>query len=97
LQGKGLEAPEVGFGGFELGKETLFGLKLAGMHTAPAGFDANGMLEVQHLVVEEVLNGAARGVGSVEDATDDDSVVRGVIVAEHAAGVVSGPSEGGAA
>jgi hypothetical protein len=52
---------------------------------------------VEHLVVEEVLDGAARGVGAVEDAGDDDGVVGGVVVAEHAAGVVGAPGEGGAA
>src|SRR5271163_2335983 len=55
------------------------------------------MLEMEHLVVEEVLDGAARGVGAVEDAGDDDGVVSGVVVAEHAAGVVGAPGEGGAA
>jgi hypothetical protein len=64
---------------------------------AAAGFDADGMFEVEHLVVEEVLDGAARGVGAIEDAGDDDGVVGGVVVAEHAAGVVGAPGEGGSA
>jgi hypothetical protein len=38
------------------------------------------MFEVKHLVVEEVLDGAARGVGAIEDAADDDGVVCGVVV-----------------
>jgi hypothetical protein len=92
-----LETLEVGFGGFELGEETFFGLELAGVYTAATGFDADGVLEVQHLVVEEILNGAAGGIGAVEDAADDDGVVGGVVVAEHAAGVVSRPGESGAA
>jgi hypothetical protein len=48
---------------------------------ATAGFDADGMLEVEHLVVEEVFDCAARGVGAIEDAGDDDGVVGGVVVA----------------
>jgi hypothetical protein len=64
---------------------------------ATAGFDADGMLEVEHLVVEEILDRAARGVGAIEDAGDDDGVVSGVVVSEHAAGVVGAPSERGAA
>jgi hypothetical protein len=64
---------------------------------AAASFDADGMLEVKHLVIEEVLDGAARGVGAVEDAADDDGVVGGVVVAQHAAGVVGAPGERGAA
>jgi hypothetical protein len=88
---------EVGFGFVELGEETLFGLELARVDAAAAGFDADGVLEVEHLVVEEVLNGAARGVGTVEDAADDDGVVSCVVVAEHATGVVGTPRKGGAA
>jgi hypothetical protein len=97
LRGKTLEALEVGFCGVEVGEETLFGLELAGVNAATAGFDADGMFEVKHLVVEEVLDGAARGVGAVEDAGDDDGVVGGVVMAEHAAGVMGGPGERGAA
>jgi hypothetical protein len=93
----GSEALEVGLGGFELGEEALFGLELGGVDAAAAGFDADGMLEVEHLVVQEVLDGAAGGVRAVEDAGDDDGVVGGVVVAEHAAGGVGGPGEGGAA
>jgi hypothetical protein len=39
------------------------------------------MLEVEHLVVEEVLDRAARCVVAVEDAGDDDGVVGCVVVA----------------
>jgi hypothetical protein len=91
------EAFEVGFGGIEFGEEALFGLELARVDAAASGFDADGMLEVKHLVVQEILDGAARSVGPVEDARDDDGVVGSVVVAEHAAGVVGAPGEGGAA
>ena len=76
-----LEALEVGFGGFEFGEETRFGLELAGVNAAAAGFDADGVLEVEHLVVEEILDSAAGGIGAVEDAANDDSVVGSVVVA----------------
>ena len=32
-----LQSLEVGFGGFEFGEETLFGLELAGVNAAAAG------------------------------------------------------------
>jgi hypothetical protein len=64
---------------------------------AATGFDANGVLEVEHLVVEEVLDGAARCIGAVEDAADDDGVVGGVVVTQHTAGMVSRPGESGSA
>ena len=67
------------------------------MDAAAASFDPDWVLEVEHLVVEEVLDGAARGVGTIEDAGDDDGVVGGVVVAEHAAGVVGAPGKDGAA
>ncbi len=97
MRRKWLEAFEVGLGLIELGEEAFFGLELAGVDAAAAGFDADGVLEVEHLVVKEVFDGAAGGVGTIEDATDDDGVVGGVVVAEHAAGVVGGPGKGGAA
>ena len=83
-----LQSLKVSLGRVEFGEEALFGLELAGVDAAAAGFDADGVLEMEHLVVEEVFDGAARSVGAVEDAADDDGVVSGVVVAEHAAGVM---------
>ena len=82
---------EVGFRGFEFGKEALFRLKLAGVDAAASGFDADRMLKVEHLVIEEVLDGATGSIGSVEDAADHDGVVSGIVVAQHAARVMSAP------
>jgi hypothetical protein len=65
--------------------------------TAAAGPDADGVFEMKHLVVEEVLDGDAWGVGAIEDAADDYGVVGSVVVPEHAAGVVCAPGERGAA
>ena len=59
------------------------------MDAAATGFDADWMLEVEHLVVEKIFDGAAGCVGTVEDTAYDDSVVGGVVVAEHAACVMS--------
>src|ERR1700678_19775 len=83
LKRKALQELEVGFGSVEFGEEALFGLELAGVDAAPAGFDADGMLEVEHLVVEKVLDSATGSVGTVEDARDDDRVMGGVVVSEH--------------
>jgi hypothetical protein len=97
LKLKDLEALEVRFGGLEFGEEALFGLELTGVNAATASFDADGVLEVEHLVVEEVLDGTAGSIGTIEDAAYDDGVVRCVVVAEHATGVVSAPGQGRAA
>jgi hypothetical protein len=61
---------------------------------AAAGFNSHGMLQVKHLVIQEVLYGATGGVGTIEYAANDDSVVGGVVVAEHAPGVMGAPGEG---
>ena len=71
---------EVGFRFFELREEAFFGLELAGVDAATASFDPDRMLQVEHLVVEEVFDGAARRVRAVEDAADDDSVVGSVVM-----------------
>src|SRR5437660_10083015 len=48
---------------------------------------------MQHLVEENVFDGVARHARMVEDAADDDGVVRWVVVAETAAGVVPAPGK----
>ncbi len=63
------------------------------MDATASGLDPNGMLEVEHLVVEQVLDRTAGGIGPVEDAADDDGVVSRVVVAEHASGGVGAPGE----
>ena len=96
LKNEASEALEVGLCGIELGEETLLGLKLARVDATTAGFDADRVLEVEHLVVEEVFDGTSGRVGTVEDTGNDNGVMCGVVVAEHAAGVVGTPGERGA-
>src|SRR3954452_22936793 len=70
LKGVSSQVFEVGLGGFEFGEEAFFRLELAGVDAASAGFDADGMFEVEHLVIEEIFDCAARRVGPIEDARD---------------------------
>ena len=67
------------------------------MDAAAAGFDADRVLEVQHLVIQQVLDGVARSPGAVEDPADHDGIVGGIVVAEHALRYVGGPGQRGAA
>ncbi len=97
MWGEPLQAAKVGLGLFELGEEAFFGLKLARVDAAAASLHADGVLQVKHLVVQQIFDGAARRVRAVEDAADHDGVVRGVVVAQHAAGVVGAPGEHGLA
>lgn len=43
-----------------------------------------GVLEVEHLVVEDVLDGVAGDAGAVENAAEDDGVMGGIEMAEEA-------------
>ena len=67
------------------------------MHTSPAALQLHRVLQVQHFVVEDVLDCVSGDARIVEDSADDDGVVGGVVVAEAAAGVVLAPGELGAA
>jgi hypothetical protein len=80
-----------------LRKARFFGFELAGVDAAAQATQPDGMLEVQHLVIEQVFDGVARTGGAIEDAADDDGVVGGVVVAQRALGVVLAPGEVGTA
>jgi hypothetical protein len=75
-----LEALEVGFGFFQLGKEALFGLELARMDAAATGFDSHRVLEVEHLVIKQIFDCTSRRISTIEDTANNDSVVGGVVV-----------------
>ena len=77
----------------ELGEEGFFGLEFTGVDAAAEASHFYGMLEVEHLVVEQVVEGVAGAGGAVEDLAYDDGVVGGVVVAEHAASMVGGPGQ----
>src|SRR5260370_36524858 len=63
------------------------------MHASSAPPQLDRVLQVQHLVEEDVFNRVARHARVVEDAADDDGVVGRVIVAKAAAGVVPAPGK----
>src|SRR6266567_9139313 len=70
----------------------LLGLELSRMHATPASPHFHRMLQVQHLVVDDVLNHKSGNSRMIEYAADDNSIVRGVIVAEAIAGPVAAPT-----
>jgi len=72
-------------------EEALFRLELAGVDAAASSFNPDGVLEMKHLVIEQVLDGRAWSIGTVKDAAYNDGVVGSVVVAEHTARVVSAP------
>ncbi len=62
------------------------------MDTAPAAAQFDRMFEVQHFVIDDVFDGIA-GYGEViENPADDDRVVRGIVMAQNAAGPGRAPT-----
>jgi hypothetical protein len=55
----GLKAADEGEGFMELGEEGFFGFEFAGMDTAAETAHFDRMLEVEHLMVEQVFYGVA--------------------------------------
>lgn len=66
-------------------EQLLLGVELGGVDAAAAAAQSDGMLQVQHLVVDDVLDGVAGDGEVIEDSADDDGIVGGVVVAEDAA------------
>ena len=63
------------------------------MHTAPAASKFDRVFQMQHFMKEDVLDSIAWHARAVEDAADDDGVMRGIVMAEAGAGVVAAPGE----
>ena len=55
------------------------------MHAPAAAPQLHRMLQVQHLVVDDVFEYISGYRRVIEDATDDDGIVRRIVVAEDAA------------
>src|SRR5581483_5792384 len=56
------------------------------MHASSAAAQLDRMLQVQHLVIDDVLQNIMRHRGMVEDAADDDGIVRRVVVPKNPPG-----------
>ncbi len=63
------------------------------MHASSAPPQPDWVLQMQHLVEQDVFDRVARHARAVEDAADDDGVVGRVVVAEAPAGVVAAPGK----
>jgi len=66
------------------------------VYATATSFDAHGMFEMEHLVVQKIFDGATWRVRAVEYPANDDGVVGGIIVAQHSTGVMSRPGKRGA-
>ena len=65
----------------QMRKEFLFRLEFRRMHASAAAAKLHGMLEVEHLVIDDVLHCVARNPGVVEDTAHDDGVVGRIVMA----------------
>jgi len=92
-----LKALDEGEGFGELREAGFVGLEFGRVDAAAQAARPDGVLEMEHLVIEQIFDGVARAGGAVKDAADDDGVVGGVVVAERALGVVLAPGKVGAA
>ncbi len=68
-------------------------MKFPRVYTSTAASQFDRVSQMQHLVEQDVFDGVTRHTWTVEDATDDDGVVRRVVVAEAATGVVLAPGK----
>src|SRR4029077_19064949 len=87
-----LEPAQEALCGFQLGEELFFGAEGGGVDAAAAAVQLDGVPEVEHLVVDDVLDGVAGNGWVVEDAADDNRVVGGVVVAKEVAGAALAPA-----
>jgi len=92
-----LKPLDEGEGLGELRKARLLGFEFPRMNAAAQAPGPHRVFQVQHLVVEQVLDGITRAGRAVEDAAYHDGVVGGVVVAERTPGVVFAPGEIGPA
>src|SRR5215467_12452613 len=61
------------------------------MHKAPAAAELDGMPQMQHFMIDEVLDGKGRNARRIENAADDNGVVGGIIMAQAAESFVAAP------
>ena len=87
--------PEELFDFSKLGEEFFFGLKLWRVDAPSATAKSYGVLEMEHLVIDDVLDRRPRHAGMVEDTAHHNGVMGGIIVAQMIAGTFAAPGHPG--
>src|ERR1035438_8625421 len=73
-------------------REFLFRFpKFPGMYAAPCACVIYGKTQVQHFVEHHEFQSQGRHVLAIEDAADDDGIVRGIEMPEHTARRATAP------
>ena len=85
--------PQEFLGLTDVREELFFFKKFARVYAPPASAQVHRMLQMQHLVINDVLDDVTRHTPVVEDAADDDRIVSGIVVPKPVAGVLTAPGE----
>ena len=80
-------------GGQELIEFLFFGTKFGRMRKQAAAGAARGMLDVQHFVIENVLDDKLRNARLIHAAIEKNLVGAGIVAAELAAPAAGAPSD----
>ena len=83
-------------GADEIGEEFFFGTEFGRVGDEAAAGAARWMLDVKHLVVEDIFAGDLRNGGVVHAAIQEDLIGAGIVAAELAAPAFSAPADVGA-
>ena len=69
----------------QMREELFFRLEFSRVHTAAAATQFDGEFKVQHLVIDDVLDRVTRYTWMIENTTNDDDVVGGIVVSQTVA------------
>lgn len=75
----------------QLRKQLFFFPECRWMHQPPAAAQLYRMPQVQHFVIDEILDRIERHAGAVKNAAHDDGIVRGVVMSQTAQRVAAAP------
>src|SRR5207237_4873625 len=78
-------------GVIQVRKELFLGHKLRRMHTTPAASEFDRMLEVQHLVINDVLDSVTRHPRMIEHPAHHDGIMRRIVMVQAVAGMIAAP------
>src|SRR5262249_17021415 len=75
----------------QMGAQLLFLFDRSRMNAAPAAAQLHGVPQVEHRMVDQILQRVLRARSAVKNATHHDGVVRGIVVSQAASGIVCAP------
>src|ERR1700733_93763 len=91
--GISLHDPQEFLSRHDLWKAVFFCHEFPRVHAPPASTQLNGMLQMQHLVVDDVLHDVARHAPVVKHPADDDGIVRGIVMPKAIEGIFAAPGK----